>query len=104
MLTPMAEITDQKGQKDQQHPQWNTDRQVVNMLLNGEPTDFNLAEAARITIRYRGFPGGRDIQADLDKILKRWQLTEEELFAKTRGIHAQTQIYTVRSNKREDWN
>jgi hypothetical protein len=92
------------GQKEQQHPQWSSDRQVVNALLNAEPTDLNLAEAARMRIRYRGFPGGRDIQTDLEKILKRWTLTEEELFAKTRAIHAQNQIYTVRSNKREDWN
>jgi hypothetical protein len=100
----MAENIEQKGQKDQQHPQHSNDRQTVNMLLNGEPTDLNLAEVARMKIRYRGFPGGRDIQTDLDKILKRWQLTEEELFAQTREIHAQSQIYTVRSNKREDWN
>jgi hypothetical protein len=100
----MADNTEPKGQKDQQHPQWSNDRQVVNMLLNAEATDFNLAEAARIRTRYRGFPGGRDIQADLDKILKHWQLTEEELFAKTRAIHTQGPIYTVRSNKREDWN
>jgi hypothetical protein len=89
---------------DQQHPQWNTDRQVVNQLLGAEPTDYNLAELARLIIRYRGFPGGRDIQADLVKILKQWSLSEPALFEKTRAIHAQAQIYSVRSNKREDWN
>jgi hypothetical protein len=89
---------------DQQHPQWQTDRQVVNQLLGAEPTDYNLAELARMIIRYRGFPGGRDIQADLAKILKQWSLTESVLFERTRAIHAQAQIYSVRSNKREDWN
>jgi hypothetical protein len=99
----MAEIT-AKQSKEQQHPQWAADRQVVNQLLGSEPTDYNLAELARMIIRYRGFPGGRDIQTDLEIILKQWALTEATLFEKTRAIHAHAQIYSVRSNKREDWN
>lgn len=99
----MADVTG-KTPKEQQHPQWATDRQVVNQILTGDPTDFNLAELARMIVRYRGFPGGRDIQADLEKILKRWGLTEEALYEKTRQIHAQAPIYTVHSNKKEDWN
>jgi hypothetical protein len=89
--------------KDQQHPQWESDRQVANTLLAGEPSDYNLAELARLRIRYRGFPGARDIQADMEKVLNRWQITEEELFAKTRQIHQTSQIYRGRSNQREDW-
>ncbi|WP_421655678.1 DUF3288 family protein [Leptothermofonsia sp. ETS-13] len=68
--------------KDQQHPLWSSDRQIVNTLLAGEPTDYNLAELARLRIRYHGFPGARDIQTDLNKILKRWNLTEEMLHEK----------------------
>ncbi|MGB8702880.1 MAG: DUF3288 family protein [Thermosynechococcaceae cyanobacterium] len=90
--------------QDQQHPQWQSDRQVVNQLLAGEPNDYNLAELARLTIRYQGFPGGRDIQSDLQKVLQRWNLTEAMLYEKTRDIHQRAQVYTVRSNKREDWN
>ena len=93
-----------KTPKGQQHPQWSSDRQVVNQLLAGEPTDFNCAELARMMVRYRGFPGGRDIQADLEKTLKRWRFTEETLYEKTREIHAREAIYTVRTNKKEDWN
>lgn len=93
-----------KQPKEQQHPQWSSDRQVVNQLLSAEPTDFNLAELARLLIRYKGFPGGRDIQADLEKTCKRWQLTEVTLFEKTREIHERGGLYSVRSNKREDWN
>jgi hypothetical protein len=92
-----------KQPKEQQHPQWSSDRQVVNQILASEPTDFNLAELARMIVRYRGFPGGRDIQTDLAKLLKRWGLTEDTLFEKTRQIHAQAPIYTVRTNKKEDW-
>jgi hypothetical protein len=93
-----------KQSKDQQHPQWQSDRQTVNKLMTEDPTDFNLAELARLSVRYQGFPGGRDIQTDLETVLKKWQLTPETLFEKTREIHAREPIYTVRSNKREDWN
>lgn len=89
--------------KDQQHPLWNTDRQLVSSLLGAEPTDLHLAELARLRVRYQGFPGARDIQTDLDKILKRWQLTEAQLFEKTRQIHAEAQVYRGRTSKRDDW-
>lgn len=90
-------------QKDQQHPQWHIDRQTVNALLSGEPTDFNLSELARLRIRYGDFPGSRDIKADLDTVMTRWQLTEEQLFEKTRQIHGLAQVYRGRGSKQEDW-
>lgn len=99
----MAAPSDNSAQKEQQHPQYANDRQVASSLLAGELTDFNLAELARLRIRYRGFPGARDIQSDLDKVLQQWQLTEEELFAKTRQIHQTTQIYKGRARQQEDW-
>ncbi|WP_035991086.1 DUF3288 family protein [Leptolyngbya sp. KIOST-1] len=89
--------------KDQQHPQYKTDRQVVSQLLVGEATDYNLVELARLMIRYDGFPGARDIQADLKKALGRWQLTESELFEKTRAIHQQGEVYKGLGRGREDW-
>lgn len=99
----MAESNVSQGRKDQQHPQWSRDRQVADRLLREDADDLNLAELARLKIRYQGFPGGRDIQKDLDKVMQRWSLTEAELFAKTREIHNSQQIYNVRSNKKEDW-
>lgn len=89
--------------QDQQHPLYSGDRQIVNSLISSEPTDLNLAELARLRIRYRGFPGARDIQADLETILQQWQLTEEALFDKTRQIHQLNQVYRGRSGQREDW-
>lgn len=89
--------------QDQQHPQYNGDRQILNDLLKGEPTDRNLADLARLRIRYTGFPGARDIQTDLLKAMERWGLTEAELFAKTRQIHATTRIFSTFSDKRNDW-
>ncbi|GAB4472619.1 MAG: DUF3288 family protein [Elainellaceae cyanobacterium] len=89
--------------QDQQHPQWGSDRQIANTLLSSEPTDYNLSELARLRIRYNGFPGARDIQADLDKVLEQWGLTEDALFEKTRQIHHTSQVYQGRNNQREDW-
>jgi hypothetical protein len=96
--------TDNSNPKDQQHPMWSNDRQIVNTLLEGQPTDYNLSELARLRIRYHGFPGARDIQSDLDKVLEQWKLTEEALFIKTREIHQTSQVYKGRGNRqREDW-
>ncbi len=94
----------EQQQRDQQHPQAATDRQIVNSLLTGEPTDYNLAELGRLRIRYQGFPGARDIQADLEKVLQKWGLTEATLHEKTRQIHA-NQIYREVRGRRndEDW-
>lgn len=93
------------SEKDQQHPLYSRDRAIVDNLLVAEPTDYNLAELARLKIRYNGFPGARDIQADLDKVMQSWQLDETSLFAKTRQIHAGTPIYQGRANRgeAEDW-
>lgn len=90
---------------DQKHPREREDREIVEGLKTGEPNDYNLAELARLKIRYQGFPGARDIQADLEKVLAQWNLTEEELYQKTRQIHAANRIYQLRTNKREeeDW-
>ena len=96
----MADSKVSQQRKDQQHPQWSRDRQVADRLLREDADDLNLAELARLKIRYQGFPGGRDIQKDLDKVMQRWSLTEAELFAKTREIHNSQQIYNVRSNKK----
>ncbi|MCU0526536.1 MAG: DUF3288 family protein [Elainella sp. Prado103] len=102
-MAASSDASQSTAQKDQNHPLWSLDRQIVNSLLEGQPTDYNLAELARLRIRYHQFPGARDIQADLDKALTRWQLTEDELFVKTRAIHQSAQVYRGRSNQREDW-
>lgn len=90
-------------QRDQQHPLWTGDRQIVNSLLSGEPNDYNLSELARLRMRYNGFPGAHDIKEDLEKALQRWGLTEEALQAKTREIHKVAQVYKGRGAKRDDW-
>ncbi|AFZ23735.1 Protein of unknown function (DUF3288) [Cylindrospermum stagnale PCC 7417] len=98
-------MTEFPGSKDQQHPLYNRDRPFIDILLTQEATDYNLAELARLKIRYQGFPGARDIQQDLDKALQRWGLTESELFEKTQALHKVGGIYQSRGKKEEqDWN
>jgi len=91
--------------KEQEHPQYNRDRPSVDSLLAEEASDFNLAELARLRIRYPNFPGARDIQQALDEVLDNWGITEVELFEKTRAIHAAGGIYRTKGKKEEqDWN
>lgn len=91
--------------KEQQHPLYSRDRAIVENLLAATPTEYNLAELARLRIRYHGFPGARDIQTDLDKVMQSWGLTHTTLYEKTRQIHANGSIYKSRGNKgeEEDW-
>ena len=91
--------------QEQKHPREAKDSIVINKLLESEPNDYNLAELARLTIRYRGFPGAHSIQQSLQKILNNWQLTEEELYQKPRAIYRQQNIYRDRfkTNQKQDW-
>lgn len=89
--------------RDQQHPQATNDRQILNQLLAAKaPTDDQLAELARLRIRYHGFPGARDIQTDLDRLLQQWNLTEEQLFDRTRLLHAEKNVYKKVETQQED--
>jgi hypothetical protein len=87
---------------DQNHPREKQDRLVIEELLNGEVNDRNLAELARLLIRYRNFPGAKNIQRDLQFLLQTWQLTEDKLYEKTRKIHAQGKVYLQKINNIED--
>ncbi len=92
--------------KQQNHPQEKKDRETINQIMQGGAEDpVSLAELARLRIRYQGFPGALAIKDSLDQLLKKWGLTEAELFAKTRQIHSNERIYQVRSKfqEQEDW-
>ena len=91
------------GESNQIHPLWHKDRLTLNQILQGEPTPLNLVELARLRIRYNGFPGARDIQADLEKAMQRWKLTEDQLFEQTRAIHVDGQVYRGEGEDKEDW-
>ncbi|KKJ01016.1 DUF3288 family protein [Prochlorothrix hollandica] len=88
---------------EQKHPQWAIDRATADQILQQDMTDLGLVELARLKIRYQGFPGARDIQDSLATALKRWNLSEAELFAKTRAIHSQQRVYRNSGEDLEDW-
>lgn len=91
---------------DQKHPQNKKDRLTVDQLLQAQsdPGDRELVELARLIIRYRDFPGARDIQRDLQVVLNNWNLTEEELYTKTRAIHAEGMVYRrTADGEQQDW-
>lgn len=89
--------------EEQQHPQYHKDREIVNTLLAEENTSYNLAELARLKIRYQGFPGAKDIQKDLEEVLAKWKITEEKLYEKTRDIHRKGKAYKQKNSDKEDW-
>lgn len=90
-------------QSQQRHPQEHKDRAIVDRLQAEGQSDYNLAELARLRIRYRNFPGAQAIQEELERLLSQWNLTEETLFAKTRQLHADRIYSRNRNGEQEDW-
>jgi hypothetical protein len=71
----------------QSHPLYATDRDLVDRLLAAEqPVDEHLVDAARLLMRYEGFPGAHDIKDDLAKTLRLWGLSRQELHGRTKAI------------------
>ena len=89
--------------REQRHPRRSEDRAALDRLLGAEPTGYNLGELARLRIRYRDFPGEPEMRDVLDRVLQQWQLNEAELFARTRQLHRERQVYRPRSEGGEDW-
>lgn len=78
-----------RAMDDQNHTLHAIDRETVDRLLAVErPQDQHLIDAARLRMRYEGFPGAADIREDLDRVLRLWGLEAEALHARTRAIWA----------------
>lgn len=88
---------------EQKHPREKQDREILEQLFQGDTNDHNLAELARLRIRYKNFPGAKSLQQDLDLLLQQWELTEEALFEKTREIHQKRRVYNAGGMEEEDW-
>ena len=72
---------------EQTHPLHKTDKDIVDSLIvKKNPNDSDLINLARLINRYSNFPGEIEIKTDLEKILKFWQFSKNELFKKTRII------------------
>jgi len=73
----------------QSHPLYASDRELVDQLLATEvPQDAQLVDLGRLLMRYGGFPGALDLQDDLDKTLRLWGLSREQLHQRCRAIWA----------------
>ena len=97
-------MADTQRSTDYLHPQYKKDREMLDSIMAGDVSSTNMAELARLRIRYDGFLGARDIQSDLDKTIAKWGMTEDELFAKTREIHQKETVFTPTWLKKgEDW-
>ena len=64
----------------QNHPLYAQDRALVDEILaQDQPNDHAITTAGRLFVRYNGFPGAKDIKADLDACLKKWGMDRNEL-------------------------
>ena len=72
---------------EQTHPLHITDKSIIDSLITKDkPEDFDFINLARLINRYTDFPGEIEIKNDIEKILKFWKISKNELFSKTRNI------------------
>ena len=70
---------------EQSHPLHSTDKNIIDSLITKEkPEDIDFINLARLINRYTNFPGEFEIKDDIEKILKFWKITKNELFSKTK--------------------
>ena len=89
--------------REQRHPLAHIDRGIVKSFFVEGISDYNLTELARLRIRYQNFPGASDIKYDLDSIMNQWELTEDQLYQKTRLIYSEGKLNHSDSGQEEDW-
>ena len=72
---------------EQTHPLHATDKNIIDSLITKEkPEDIDFINLARLINRYTNFPGEFEIKDDIEKILKFWKITKNELNSKTKKI------------------
>ena len=72
---------------NQTHPLHKIDKHIIDSLITKEkPEASDYINLARLINRYLNFPGEIEIKNDIDKILKFWKITKNELFLKTKMI------------------
>ena len=66
---------------EQTHPLHETDKNIIDSLISKKnPEDQDFINLARLINRYTGFPGEIEIQNDIEKILKFWKISKNDLF------------------------
>ena len=84
---------------EQTHPLHATDKNIIDSLITKkEPEDLDFINLARLINRYANFPGENEIKNDIEKILKFWKITKNELFYKTKNIWSNS-FKTSNTNK-----
>ena len=72
---------------EQTHPLHTTDKNIIDSLIAKEkPEDLDFINLARLINRYTNFPGEIEIKNDIEKILKFWKISKNDLFFKTKNI------------------
>ena len=72
---------------EQIHPLHATDKKIIDSLITKEkPEDFDLINLARLINRYDNFPGEIELKQDIEKILKFWKITKDNLYSMTKKI------------------
>ena len=70
---------------EQTHPLHATDKKIIDSLITKEkPVDFDLINLARLINRYDNFPGEIELKDDMEKILKFWNISKDNLFSMTK--------------------
>ena len=71
----------------QNHPLYSTDRENLDRLIGiDSPSTIDFVELARLLIRYQDFIGAEDLNSDIEKLLKKWNLNRDKLEEKTKKI------------------
>ena len=71
----------------QNHPLYSTDRENLDRLCAiDSPTSNNFVELARLLIRYQDFKGAEDLNSDMGKLLKKWNINRDKLEEITRKL------------------
>ena len=72
---------------EQTHPLHAIDKNIIDSLIIKEkPEELDFINLARLINRYENFPGEVEMKNDIEKILKFWKITKNELFSKTKNI------------------
>ena len=76
---------------NQTHPLHATDKSIIDSLISKEKReDLDFINLARLINRYSNFPGEIEIKNDIEKILKFWKITKNQLFSKTKNIWSES--------------
>ena len=71
----------------QNHPLYSTDRENLDRLCAiDSPGSKDFVELARLLIRYQDFKGADDLNSDMEKLLKKWDINREKLEEITRKL------------------